>query len=199
MNNNVSTVSASRRLGTRQLTMIGMLSAISIVLGATGYGFIPLPMAKATILHIPVIIGAILEGPIVGAMIGLIFGVFSLIQNYVAPSSALFFAFQNPLVSVLPRVLIGVTSYYTYKYMFGKNEVIKVGAGTVIGTLTNTVGVLTMINILYAAHAAKVLKATTATVTKVIYTIAMTNGIPEVIVAVIITIPVVIALKKVRR
>lgn len=199
MNNNVSTVSAGRRFGTRQLTMIGMLSAISIVLGATGYGFIPLPMAKATILHIPVIIGAILEGPIVGAMIGLIFGVFSLIQNYVAPTSALFFAFQNPLVSVLPRVLIGITAYYTYKFMFSKNEVIKIGAGTVIGTLTNTVGVLTMINILYAAHAAKALKVTEATVTKVIYTIAMTNGIPEVIVAVIITIPVIMAIKKVRR
>jgi uncharacterized membrane protein len=199
MNNNVSTVSNDRRLGTRQLTTVGMLSAISIVLGATGYGFIPTPMAKATILHIPVIIGAIIEGPVVGAIIGLIFGVFSLVQNYVAPSSALFFAFQNPLISVLPRVLIGVTSYYTYKYMFSKNQAIKVGAGTIIGTLTNTVGVLTMINIIYADHAAKVLKATPATVTKIIYGLAVTNGIPEVIVAVIITIPVVMALKKIRR
>ncbi|MFL0246596.1 ECF transporter S component [Candidatus Clostridium stratigraminis] len=199
MNNNVSTVSAGRKLGTRQLTMIGMLSAISIVLGATGYGFIPLPMAKATILHIPVIIGAVLEGPIVGAMIGLLFGVFSLIQNYVAPSSALFFAFQNPLVSVLPRILIGIFSYYTYKYMFSKKELIKVGAAALIGTLTNTVGVLSMINLLYADHAAKALKVTSATVTKVIYGIALTNGIPEAIVAVIITVPVVMTLKKIRK
>lgn len=199
MNNNLSTASASRKLGTRQLTMIGMLSAISIVLGATGYGFIPLPMAKATILHIPVIIGAILEGPIVGAMIGLLFGVFSLIQNYVAPSSALFFAFQNPLVSVLPRILIGIVAYYTYKYMFSKKEIIKVGAAALIGTLTNTVGVLTMVNLLYADQAAKVLKVTTATVTKVIYGIALTNGIPEAIVAVIITVPVVMTLKKIRK
>lgn len=199
MNNNLSTASASRKLGTRQLTMIGMLSAISIVLGATGYGFIPLPMAKATILHIPVIIGAILEGPIVGAMIGLLFGVFSLIQNYVAPSSALFFAFQNPLVSVLPRILIGIVAYYTYKYMFSKKEIIKVGAAALIGTLTNTVGVLTMVNLLYADQAAKVLKVTTTTVTKVIYGIALTNGIPEAIVAVIITVPVVMTLKKIRK
>lgn len=199
MNNNVSTASTSRKFGTRQLTMIGMLSAISIVLGATGYGFIPLPMAKATILHIPVIIGAVLEGPIVGAMIGLLFGVFSLIQNYVAPSSALFFAFQNPLVSVLPRILIGIVAYYTYKYMFSKKEIIKVGAAALIGTLTNTVGVLVMVNLLYADHAAKVLKVTTATVSKVIYGIALTNGIPEAIVAVIITVPVVMTLKKIRK
>lgn len=199
MNQNASSLSTGRKIGTRQLTTIGMLSAISIVLGATGYGFIPTPLAKATILHIPVIIGAILEGPVVGAMIGLIFGVFSLIQNYVAPTSALFFAFQNPLVSVLPRVLIGITSYYTYKYMLGRNQAIKVGAGTVIGTLTNTFGVLTMINLIYAAHAATILKATPATITKVIYGLALTNGIPEVIVAVIITVPVVLAVKKIRR
>lgn len=199
MNQNLSTTGISRRLGTRQLTMVGMLSAISIVLGVTGYGFIPLPLAKATILHIPVIIGAVLEGPVVGTLIGLLFGVFSLIQNYVAPTSALFFAFQNPLVSVLPRVLIGITSYYAYKYMFGKNQMLKVGVGTVVGTVTNTFGVLTMVNLLYASKAAQVLKVSPSTVTKAIYAIAMTNGIPEVIVAVIITVPVVMAIKKIRR
>ena len=51
-----------RKFNTRQITVVGVLSAISIVLGALGIGFIPLPMAKATIMHIPVIIGAILEG-----------------------------------------------------------------------------------------------------------------------------------------
>lgn len=196
---NVSTTGAKKKLGTRQLTLVGMLSAISIVMALTPLGFIQLPMARATLMHIPVIIGAILEGPIVGILIGLIFGVFSLVQNYVAPSSALFFAFQNPLVSVLPRVLIGVTSYYAYKYMIGKNNALKIGIGTVIGTITNTFGVLTMINIFYAQRAATVLKATPATVTKVIYGIALTNGIPEIIAAVIITVPVVLAVKKIKR
>ena len=45
----------------RQITMVGMLSAISIFLGLTGLGFIPIPPVKATIMHIPVIIGAIVE------------------------------------------------------------------------------------------------------------------------------------------
>ena len=31
-------------------------------------------------MHVPVIIGAVLEGPIVGLVIGFIFGLFSLIQ-----------------------------------------------------------------------------------------------------------------------
>ena len=104
-----------KKLGTRQLTIVGMLSAISVVLGLTGYGFIPLPFAKATIMHIPVIIGAIIEGPIVGMLIGLIFGLFSILQNIMAPN-ILSFALINPLVSILPRILIGLTSYYVYNF-----------------------------------------------------------------------------------
>ena len=62
----------------RQLTTIGLLSAICVFMGLTGLGFIPLPFMKATIMQIPVIIGAILEGPIVGATIGLVFGLSAL-------------------------------------------------------------------------------------------------------------------------
>ena len=62
----------------KQLTTIGLLSAICIFMGITGLGFIPLPFMKATIMQIPVIIGAILEGPIVGATIGLVFGLSAL-------------------------------------------------------------------------------------------------------------------------
>lgn len=199
MNQNVSTTRSGHRLGTRQLTTIGMLSAISIVLGATGYGFIPLPMAKATILHIPVIVGAILEGPLVGAVIGFFFGMFSLIQNYTAPSSIFSPAFQNPIVSVLPRILIGIVSYYSYKLMLGKNENIKVGAGAVVGTLTNTFVVLTMIYLLYPNLAFLKPGAGANSAAKIIYGIALTNGIPEVIVGTLITVPIVMAIKKIKK
>jgi uncharacterized membrane protein len=199
MNQNVSTTGAASRLSTRQLTVIGMLSAISIVLGATGYGFIPLPMAKATILHIPVIVGAILEGPLVGAIIGFFFGMFSLIQNYTAPSSIFSPAFQNPIVSVLPRILIGIASYYSYKFMLGKNDTLKASVGAIVGTLTNTVVVLTMIYLLYPNLAFLKPGAGSSSAAKIIYGIALTNGIPEVIVGTIITVPIVMAIKKIRK
>lgn len=70
------------KFSVRQIAMIGMLSAISIFLGLTGLGFIPIPPVKATIMHIPVIIGAIVEGPIVGSLVGLVFGLFSMYQNF---------------------------------------------------------------------------------------------------------------------
>jgi uncharacterized membrane protein len=187
-----------KRLSTRQITIIGMLSAISIVLGSTGYGFIPLPMAKATIMQIPVIIGAILEGPVVGICVGLIFGLFSIFQNITAPN-ILSFAFLNPLVSVLPRMLIGAAAYYTYKIPVIKNEIVKIGISAVAGSLTNTVGVLTAIYFIYAAQYAHAKGIAIDTAAKVIYGIALTNGLPEAAVAVIITIPAVLAVKKVIR
>lgn len=183
------------RFGVRQITVIGMLSAISIMLGLSGFGFIPLPTAKATIMQIPVIIGAILEGPLVGAMIGLIFGVFSIIQSITAPN-VLSFAFINPLVSVLPRVLIGITAYYAYKWTMGQKEALRIGLSAVVGSLTNTVGVLSMIYILYAAQFAAVRGIELSTAINVIWSIALINGVPEAIIAAAISIPVVAAIKK---
>lgn len=78
------------KFSVRQIAMIGMLSAISIFLGLTGLGFIPIPPVKATIMHIPVIIGAIVEGPIVGSLVGLVFGLFSMYQNFTAPGPTSF-------------------------------------------------------------------------------------------------------------
>jgi uncharacterized membrane protein len=188
----------NRRIKTNQLTTIGMLSAICVVLGLTGYGFIPLPGAKATIMHIPVIVGAIIGGPLVGMTIGLIFGLFSIMQNITAPN-LLSFAFINPLVSVLPRVLIGLTSYYVYKLSFIKKDSLRIGLATVIGSLTNTFGVLTMIYILYAAKFAAAKGIDPSVAANTIYGIAIINGVPEAIIATIITIPVVLAIKKIKK
>lgn len=193
---NTKTGKTGSWLGTRQIAIIGMLAAIIIVLGSTGLGFIPLPTAKATIMHIPVIIGSIVEGPIVGAFIGLIFGLFSIYQNITAPS-LLSFAFLNPLVSVLPRVLIGIFAYYGYKLLRNKNVPLGVGLGAAVGSLTNTFGVLTMIYLLYASRYAAAKGIDPATTAKVIYGIALTNGVPEAILAVLTVTPIVLAIKRV--
>lgn len=191
-------VSSRRVFGTRQMTIVGMLSSITVILGLTGYGFIPLPMAKATIMHIPVVIGAILEGPLVGLMVGLLFGLFSIFQNMTAPN-ILSFAFLNPLVSVLPRVMIGLTAYYCYKLMPVKNEGLKIAVGAAVGSLTNTVGVLGMIYLLYAADFAAARGIDPATVFAVVSGIAVTNGLPEAILSAMIAVPVIIMVKKARR
>lgn len=186
-------------LNTRQITKVGMLSAITIVLGMTNWGFIQLPIAKATIMHIPVIIGAILEGPLVGAMIGLIFGLFSILQNITAPT-ILSFALINPLVSVLPRILIGITTYYVYSALSKKNtNILGVAVGTVVGSLTNTIGVLGMIYILYIQRFAEVKNMSINAGIKALYLIASTNGVAEAIVATVLVVPIVLTIKNIKK
>ncbi|MBP2650585.1 MAG: panT [Firmicutes bacterium] len=183
-------------LSVRQLTVVAMLAAVSVVLGVSGYGFIPLPMIKATVMHIPVIIGAILEGPRVGVMVGLLFGLFSILQNILAPN-LLSFALLNPLVSVVPRILIGLVAYYCYKVAIG-NAVWRIGLGAVLGSLVNTVGVMGMIYLLYVADFAAAKGISLAAARAAIGSVIIVNGIPEAIISALITIPVILMLKKMR-
>lgn len=187
-----------KKLTPRQLAVAGLLAAVSIILGFTGYGFIPLPMAKATIMHIPVIIGAILEGPVIGMAVGLMFGLFSIYQNMTAPN-VLSFAFLNPLVSVLPRMLVGLTAYYSYRLLADRKEALGIGVGAAIGSLTNTVGVLGMIYLVYAADFAAARNINPDAVRKVMLSIAVMNGLPEAIISVLIATPVILAIKKARK
>ncbi len=96
-------------LSVRKIVISGILGAIAILLGVTRLGFIPVPTpaGHATIMHIPVILGGVLEGPVVGLITGAIFGLFSFLQP-----GAPFFA--DPLVSIFPRLFIGVVSYLVY-------------------------------------------------------------------------------------
>lgn len=106
---------------TRQMVTVSMLGAITIVLGLTPLGFIPLGLINITTMHIPVIIAAILEGPVVGGLVGLIFGLSSLANAMLRPGP-ISFVFYNPLISILPRILIGVFAGYTYKYLKDKKN-----------------------------------------------------------------------------
>jgi uncharacterized membrane protein len=185
----------NNKIPLRKITTIGLLAGITVVLGSFGIGFIPLPTVKATIMHVPVIIGAILEGPVVGCVIGLIFGLFSIMQN-MAGGSILSPMFLNPLVSVLPRMIIALTAYYSYAALKKKNNIVAIGVGAAVGSLTNTIGVLGMIYVLYAGQYAQIKGIAANMVAGTILSSAVINGIPEAIVAVIISIPVVISVKK---
>jgi uncharacterized membrane protein len=128
------------KINVRQIVVAGILGAIAIVLGVTQLGFIPVPnlSGSATIMHVPAILGAVLEGPVVGVLAGLIFGIFSMVQDTTG-------LFTNPLVSVLPRVLIGITSWYAYKALVGRNQDLAAAVAGVVGTLTNTIFVVGML------------------------------------------------------
>ena len=74
----------NRKKDTRWLVGVAMMAAIVVLLANTPLGMIQLPIIKATTTHIPVIIGAILLGPMAGAVLGGVFGLCSLVSNTVA-------------------------------------------------------------------------------------------------------------------
>lgn len=184
----------------RQITMIGMLSGISIFLGLTGLGFIPIPPVKATIMHIPVIVGGILEGPIVGAAVGLIFGLFSMYQAFTAPLPTSFI-FWNPLIALLPRILIGVVAYYVYAFLKNKikKQAIAIGVASVLATMTNTIGVMGLTYIIYLDKYAEKLNISREMATAGITTVITFNGSIEAIVSALICIPVILSIYKIKK
>ena len=169
-----------KKTDVRKMAIIGVLAAISIMLSMTPLGFIPIGPTNATIMHIPVIIGAVVEGPLVGITVGSIFGATSLLRALTMPTITSF-ALVNPLVSILPRVLIGVVAYYVYKFTvkFTKNVFVSGWITGVIGSLVNTAGVLGMIYILYGARYAEALGESASAAKTLILTLIATNGIPE--------------------
>ncbi|MEG0855531.1 MAG: ECF transporter S component [Terrisporobacter sp.] len=188
--------SVTRRLNVRKMTVIGVLSAISIMMSMLPFiGYIPVGPIKATIMHIPVIIGAVIEGPMVGAIIGLIFGLTSL-WNAITQPVLLSPLFYNPLVSVLPRILIGIVAYYVYQVVYKLTKKVYASGfiAGLIGSLVNTAGVLGMIYVLYADKYLALIEQQGSNAGKLLFGIVLTSGVPEALIAGLIVSAVSVAL-----
>lgn len=161
-------------LTVRKMTTAGVLGAVSAVMGLVpGLGLIPVPTpaGSVTILHVPAILAGIAEGPVVGFFVGLIFGVTSWLRANNP-------AFADPLIAVLPRLLIGVFAAYAFYGLRRFGTVVAFGGAAVVGTLTNTGLVLTLAVLrgYWPAAAA--------------WTVAVTHGPLEVVVAVVAAVAI---------
>lgn len=169
----------------RKISLAGALSAIAVVLGWTHLGFIPwFGGAALTIMHCPVIIGAVLEGPLVGLAVGLIFGAFSMLQAVVAPTGPMDVIFTNSLVAVLPRLFIGPLAWLVWRSL-EKKPILGLIAAGIGGSLVNTILVLGAIGMLGLAPWGGLL------------TVIVVNGIPEAILSAIITLAVIAAWRQI--
>ena len=125
-------------LSTREIVIAGVIGGVALFLGATRLGFIPVPIpfiGNATIMHIPAIVGGALEGPVVGALAGLIFGIFSFLYADVP-------IFKDPIIAILPRILIGVVAWAVFVGLRRWSVDLASVAAGLLGSLTNSAGVL---------------------------------------------------------
>ena len=141
----------------RQMVIAAMLSAIVAVLTFTPIGMIPLPppLPNATTVHLPVLVAALVEGPVVGLIVGAVFGICSFIHAWETGMVGLTLFFRNPVVSVLPRLIVPLAAFgvwYLWRRLVRQNAVTdKAGAAlaAVAGTVTNTVLCLGLIALIY--------------------------------------------------
>jgi len=159
----------AKKHDTRWMVSVALMAAIVIVLANTPLGMIQLPIIKATTVHIPVILGAILLGPGAGAILGAVFGICSLVSNTMAPT-LLSFAFSPFLsttgipgalkaiwISVGCRILIGVAAGWLW-VLFTKiklNQFIALPIVGFVGSMVNTVTVMGSIYFLFAQQYAE--------------------------------------------
>ncbi|MCI5995739.1 MAG: ECF transporter S component [Blautia sp.] len=183
------------------MVQVALFSALIIILAFTPFlGYIPLGFTRATIIHIPVIIGSLMLGPKKGAFLGLIFGLTSFINNTINPTATSFVftpffelgevhgGIGSVIICFIPRILVGVVPYYVYKgmYRLTDKQTLSLALAGLSGALTNTLLVMNLIYLFFRDAYAAANHVATEAVYSFILSIIGINGVPEAIVAAIL-------------
>ena len=185
----------NRRQSIQRITRLGILMGLIILMTfIPNIGYIQTGLFSITTIHIPVLIGAALMGPIGGLVLGLTWGLTSYFYALTLGTIEAMI-FLNPMVSIVPRVLVGLIVSYTIMALDKVNmkEVLKYGLVAGIGTLSNTVLVLSSIFIFASEGVLSFNQAFSTIITIII----STNGLLELFAAVIIVPAVVKAIRKI--
>ena len=190
----------TKKPDTRYMATLAMLCGLLLVMGMTGIGFIPLPVIKATTMHIPVILGAILLGPGAGATLGAVFGLCSIWANTTTPG-LLSFAFspfmstdgligaaKSLWIALGCRILFGLIAGVIWKIVkkIAKQDYVALPVTAVISTLCHTILVMGSIYLLLAQQYAEAKNVAISAVFGLVMGTVTASGIPEAIVAAIL-------------
>ena len=198
------------------MAILAMFTGIIFLLTFTPLGLIDLPVIKATILHVPVIIGSVLFGPKKGAVLGFLFGLCSFVSNTFTPT-ALSFAF-SPLIPApgtdngslwalvvcfIPRILVGILPWFVFQLLrlpFKKENMklrtIQLVITGAVGAFINTFFVMGLIYVVFRDAYAAMKGVTADAVLGLILGVVATNGVPEAIAAAVLVGAVCLPMQK---
>lgn len=188
------------KMDTRYMAMLAMFCGVLLVMGMTGLGFIQLPVIKATTMHIPVILGAVVLGPGAGGVLGGLFGLCSIWANTTSPG-LLSFAF-SPFMSTegLPgvlkslwialgcRILFGVIAGWLWKLCKKvlKQDYIALPVTAAVSAICHTMLVMGSIYFLLAEQYAAAKNVAVTAVFGLVMGTVTASGVPEAIAAAIL-------------
>ena len=210
MNNSTTQKPAGSRYSTMSMVQVAIFGAIICIMAFTPFlGYIPLGFTRATIIHVPVIIASLLMGPKKGGVLGFLFGLTSFINNTINPTATSFVftpfysvgeisgGIGSIIICFIPRILVGIVPYFVYKLVLrlssektrsrGVSNIGLILAG-ISGALVNTILVMNLIYLFYGDAYIKASEKAVSLGYMVILSIIGINGVPEAIVAGILTL-----------
>ena len=189
-----------QRPDTRYMATLAMMSGLLVVMGMTGIGFIPLPVIKATTMHIPVILGAILLGPKAGAVLGAVFGLCSVWANTITPGLLSFAfspfmsnegvvgVFKSIWIAVGCRTVFGAAAGWIWMLLkkLRWNEYIAIPVTAAVATIIHTLLVMGSIYLLLAQQYAEAKNVALGAVFGLVMGTVTASGIPEAVAAAVL-------------
>lgn len=191
------------------MSLAGIFTAVIIVMSVVPFlGYIPLGFMSATIIHVPVIVGAILLGPKYGAYLGLVFGLTSLVKATLTPNvtSFVFSPFitiggysgnlWSVVIAIVPRVMIGIVSYFVFKLVMnlvhGKKggRTLALAVAGIAGSMTNTLLVMNGIYVFFGESYMAASNKAVDHIYNAILGIIVGFGVPEAIIAGILVVAI---------
>ena len=190
-------MNSKNKMSVQYLARLAMLLAIVIIFTVFNIANIPVGPIVATVYQVPVIIGACLLDVKAGAILG---GAWGLLNFWLAITGqttdvvALTAISESPFgyfcVSFLPRLAVGIVAGFLAILLTKKNRSVSNLVTGALGSLTNTVGYLGLLYLLFKHVLASVYSMDASAVIKMVLSVAGTNGLVEAIVSAILTLAI---------
>ena len=182
-----------------RITLTALLVAIIFLLAFTPLGYLVIGPIAATTIQMPVVIGAVLMGPVTGLVLGAFFGLSAIVKVLTMPGADPFATMAltySPLAYITvcmgSRILMGWLAgllgagLRKIPALGGRRSVIRYGIVGFGGSLMNTVFYLGLLWLLAREVIATAYNVDVSGVGTIVMTTAVTAGLPEAAVSCIV-------------
>ena len=126
----------------RNITFLAVLLALVIVLQIFG-GYIKIGPVNFTLTLVPIVLGAVMLGPLAGLILGFAFGLVTLINGVVGNDVFTFYLFsQQPVFTTVlcfvKAIAAGLAASYAYRLIVKKNQYAAVFTAAIVAPVVNT-------------------------------------------------------------